>query len=58
MDDCIQEVLLRCMHVTSINAVQPVVTEKLTETEKNLTKILDHEMYVMIKYGFAFKRSC
>ena len=30
MDDYIQEVMLGCMHVPSITAVDPIVTEKLT----------------------------
>ena len=29
MDDCTQEVLLRCMHVPSISAVRPIGPEKL-----------------------------
>ena len=41
MDDCIQEVMLRCIHVPSITAVGPVVTETLTEK---------HNSHCTVKY--------
>ena len=46
MDDCIQEVMLRCIHVPSITAVGPIVTEKLAKkkTKTNLTKSMDREI--------------
>ena len=34
MNDCIQDIMLRCTHMPSITAVGPIVTEKLTQTEK------------------------
>ena len=44
MDDCIQEVMLRCMQGPSITAVRPIVPVKLTQ--RNSTKSLDHEILV------------
>ena len=34
MDDCIQEAMLKCTQVSSITAVGPIITEKLTKAEK------------------------
>ena len=50
MDVCIQEVMLRCMHVPNIATVGPIVTEKLTK-QKNLIKSMDGEIWATVKYG-------
>ena len=54
MDDCIQEVKLKCMQVPSITAVGHTATEKLTKTE-NLTKfclfVLRFCLFVLKFYG-------
>ena len=34
MNDCIQEAMLSCKQMPSITAVGPIITEKLTLTEK------------------------
>ena len=39
MDDSIQEIMLRCVHMPSIIAVGPIVTGKLTW--KKITKSLE-----------------
>ena len=51
MDDCIQGVMLRCMHVPGITAVGPIVTEKTDLNQKNLTNFLDHEIQIKVKHG-------
>ena len=51
MDDSIQEAMLRCIHVPSITAVGPIVTEKLAkQKKKNLTSQWTVK-YVTVKYG-------
>ena len=39
MDDCVQEAMVKSMQVPSITAVEPIVTEKLTKTEKKLKEV-------------------
>ena len=48
MDDCVQEAMVKSMQVPSITAVEPIVTEKLTKTEKSLKKSLDNEIQVIL----------
>ena len=39
MDDCIQEAMQRCLQRPTTTAVEPLVTEKLTQMEK-LKKVI------------------
>ena len=38
MDDCIQEAMLRCMQVSSIITIGPIVTEEQKITPRMLTR--------------------
>ena len=48
MDNCNQVVMLRCMHAPIITALEPLITEKLTWTQK---PSMDCDIKVMVKYG-------
>ena len=39
------------MHVPSITAVGSIANKKLTLTEKKITKRMDNEIKVKVKYG-------
>ena len=47
MDNCIQDAMLSCKHVSNITAVGPVFNETLAKAEnKNITKSMDLETWV------------
>ena len=55
MDDCTQEAMLRCVHVLSITGCR---SNNYWETDKNkhLTKSVDCEIEVEVKYGWLHSR--